>query len=221
VVSAAGHEVAGVAAGGDELLALVGRERACGRTADVAILDIQMPPGDQGGLVTARRLRERHPDVGLLLLSNYAESHYLTQFLAIGTESVGYRLKGRISGVDVLTDTLMRIGAGELVIEPVLARALVDRPDPRKSALSGLSGRELDVLRLMAEGRSNGGIAAELYLSAKAIEKHIANIFTKLDLPDGSAVHHRRVLAVLAYLEGAAGAPGEPHLAGDARTGWG
>jgi DNA-binding NarL/FixJ family response regulator len=102
--------------------------------------------------------------------------------------------------VQTLTDTLARISAGELVIEPVLARRLVDLPTRRTGPLASLSERELDVLRLMAEGRSNNGIATTLFLSAKAVEKHIASIFTKLGLPGGAAVHHRRVLAVLAYL---------------------
>ncbi|MCK9905142.1 LuxR family transcriptional regulator [Parafrankia colletiae] len=195
LLTAAGHEVVGCVPDGDALLALLD-----GNEADVAILDIRMPPGAEGGLLTARRVRERHPHVGLLLLSHYAESYYLTRFLEIGTDHIGYRLKDRIAGVQVLTDTLARIRAGELVIEPVLARQLVDRPTPRASSLAALSERELEVLRLMAEGRSNNGIATELFLSGKAVEKHIAGIFAKLGLTGDATVHHRRVLAVLRYL---------------------
>ncbi|WP_018637239.1 response regulator transcription factor [Parafrankia elaeagni] len=195
LLTTAGHEVVGCAVDGDGLLALLAAE-----TVDVAILDIRMPPGSEGGLTTARRIRQSYPEVGLLLLSHYAESHYLTRLLTVGTERVGYRLKDRIAGVQVLTDTITRIAAGELVLEPVLARQLVDRQTPRARPLAALTERELDVLRLMAEGRSNTGIAAALVLSGKAVEKHIANIFLKLGLPQDSTAHHRRVLAVLTYL---------------------
>jgi DNA-binding NarL/FixJ family response regulator len=196
LLQAAGHEVVASAAGGDEL-----RELLATTQADVAVLDIRMPPEPDGGLVTAERLREINPDIGLLFLSHYAESHYLMRILRIGTESIGYRLKEKIGSVGALSDTLARIEAGEIVIEPVLAKRLVDRPGAqRKDAVATLSERELDVLRLMAEGRSNGGIAAQLFVSAKAVEKHIASIFTKLDLHPDASVNHRRVLAVLRYL---------------------
>jgi DNA-binding NarL/FixJ family response regulator len=196
LLQAAGHEVVASAAGGDEL-----REMMATTQADVAVLDIRMPPEPDGGLVTAERLREINPDIGLLFLSHYAESHYLMRILRIGTESIGYRLKEKVGSVKALSDTLARIEAGEIVIEPVLARRLVDRPGAqRKDAVATLSERELDVLRLMAEGRSNGGIAAQLFVSAKAVEKHIASIFTKLDLHPDASVNHRRVLAVLRYL---------------------
>ena len=196
LLQAAGHEVVAVAAGGDEL-----RELLATTPADVAVLDIRMPPEPDGGLTTAERLREVNPEMGLLFLSHYAESHYLMRILRIGTESIGYRLKEKIGSVEALSDTLARIEAGEIVIEPVLAKRLVDRPGAqRKDAVATLSERELDVLRLMAEGRSNGGIAAQLFVSAKAVEKHIASIFTKLDLHPDASVNHRRVLAVLRYL---------------------
>src|SRR6478672_5828806 len=196
LLQAAGHEVVAVAAGGDEL-----RELLATTPADVAVLDIRMPPEPDGGLTTAERLREVNPEMGLLFLSHYAESHYLMRILRIGTESIGYRLKEKVGSVEALSDTLARIEAGEIVIEPVLAKRLVDRPGAqRKDAVATLSERELDVLRLMAEGRSNGGIAAQLFVSAKAVEKHIASIFTKLDLHPDASVNHRRVLAVLRYL---------------------
>ena len=117
-----------------------------------------MPPEPDGGLVTAERLRAAHPEIGLLFLSHYAESHYLMRILQIGTDSIGYRLKEKVGSVEVLTDTLTRIADGEIVIEPMLAKRLVERPrDERKSLVSALSEREIDVLRLMAEGRSNTG----------------------------------------------------------------
>lgn len=196
LLTAAGHTVVGGVEDGDRLLALLEKTRV-----DVAIMDIRMPPGLDGGLDTAARIRQRHPDVGMLLLSQHAEAHYLFRLLEIGTERIGYRLKDQVASVAVLADTLVRVAAGELVIEPVLAANLVDRSSAKETGqLTALSERELDVLRLMAEGRSNGGIAGELFLSIKSVEKHIASIFTKLGLSTEAAVHHRRVLAVLAYL---------------------
>jgi DNA-binding NarL/FixJ family response regulator len=197
LLQAAGHEVVGSTADGGSLAELLARE-----PADVAILDIRMPPEPDGGLVTAERLRAEHPDLGLLFLSHYAESHYLMRILQIGTERIGYRLKEKVGSVDVLSDTLGRIADGEIVIEPVLAKRLVERPrGERRGVIDQLSPRELDVLRLMAEGRSNAAIAGELYVTGKAVEKHIANIFDKLGLhAEDSGEHHRRVLAVLTYL---------------------
>jgi DNA-binding NarL/FixJ family response regulator len=196
LLDAAGHEVVGCTADGDGLVDLLS-----GLSADVAILDIRMPPEPDGGLTTAERLRAAHPDLGLLFLSHYAEAHYLMRILQIGTESIGYRLKEKIGSVDVLSDTLTRIQDGEIVIEPVLARRLVERPSSsRRNVVASLSQREVDVLRLMAEGRSNGGIASQLFVTQKAVEKHIANIFSKLGLHTDTAEHHRRVLAVLTYL---------------------
>jgi DNA-binding NarL/FixJ family response regulator len=197
LLKAAGHEVTGCFPDGDALIAAVATD-----PVDVAILDIRMPPGADGGLTTAARVRALRPDTGLLLLSHYAETHYLMRVLEIGAERIGYRLKERVAGVQVLGDTLDRIAAGEIVIEPVLARRLVQGgADHTGSALAALSERELDVLRLMAEGRANNAVAGELYISAKAVEKHVAAIFAKLGLPGDATVHHRRVLAVLAYLQ--------------------
>jgi DNA-binding NarL/FixJ family response regulator len=196
LLQAAGHEVVGCTADGDSLVELLATT-----PADVAILDIRMPPEPDGGLVTAERLRAAHPKMGLLFLSHYAESHYLMRILQIGTDAIGYRLKEKVGSVDVLSDTLTRIEAGEIVIEPVLAKRLIERPrGDKKGIIATLSERELDVLRLMAEGRSNNGIAAQLFVTPKAVEKHIANIFSKLNLHADTAEHHRRVLAVLTYV---------------------
>jgi DNA-binding NarL/FixJ family response regulator len=196
LLRAAGHEVVGSVADGDQLVALASAD-----PVDVAILDIRMPPEPDGGLSTAKRIRALRPETGLLLLSHYAETHYLMRVLEIGTERVGYRLKERIASVEVLSDTLTRIAAGEIVIEPVLAKRLVQRSAGREDGPVGkLTEREHDVLRLMAEGRSNNAIAGELFISSKAVEKHIASVFHKLDLPGDPTVHHRRVLAVLAFL---------------------
>ncbi|MBM7773684.1 DNA-binding NarL/FixJ family response regulator [Actinokineospora baliensis] len=195
LLRAAGHEVVGSVSDGDKLAALVATD-----PVDVAILDIRMPPEPDGGLATAERVRALRPETGLLLLSHYAETHYLMRVLEIGTEGVGYRLKEKVAGVQVLDDTLTRLASGEIVIEPSLAKRLVERPAGGDGPVGALSEREHDVLRLMAEGRTNNAIAKELFISAKAVEKHIAAIFTKLDLPGDPSVHHRRVLAVLAYL---------------------
>jgi DNA-binding NarL/FixJ family response regulator len=196
LLEAAGHEVVGCAADGDSIIDIL-----AGVPADVAILDIRMPPEPDGGLATAERLRATHPGLGLLFLSHYAETHYLMRVLRIGTESIGYRLKEKVGSVDVLSDTLTRIRDREIVIEPLLARRLVEQPSAnRRDVVASLSEREVSVLRLMAEGRANGGIAGQLFVTPKAVEKHIANIFTKLGLPSDAAEHHRRVLAVLTYL---------------------
>jgi DNA-binding NarL/FixJ family response regulator len=197
LLQAAGHEVVAVAAGGDEL-----RELLATTPADVAVLDIRMPPEPDGGLTTAERLREVNPEMGLLFLSHYAESHYLMRILRIGTESIGYRLKEKVGSVEVLSDTLTRIADGEIVIEPMLAKRLVERPRAeRKELVAALSERETDVLKLMAEGRSNGAIAAALVVTDGAVEKHVSSIFTKLGLTP-TDTDHRRVLAVLSYLDG-------------------
>lgn len=196
LLEAAGHEVVGCTADGDSLVRLLATE-----PADVAILDIRMPPEPDGGLPTAETLRAAHPKLGLLFLSHYAETHYLMRVLRIGTEAIGYRLKEKVGSVEVLSDTLTRIRDGEIVIEPVLAQRLVERPSSqRRDVVAGLSVRERQVLRLMAEGRSNIAIAGQLVVMPKAVEKHIANIFAKLGLPADAAEHHRRVLAVLTYL---------------------
>lgn len=196
LLEAAGHEVVGCVGDGDALLAIAATEQL-----DVAILDIRMPPEPDGGLVTAERLRARSPETGLLLLSHYAETHYLMRVLETGAERIGYRLKERVAGVRVLADTLDRIAAGEIVIEPTLAKRLVEAPaGGADNPLSSLTEREMDVLRLMAEGHANSAISKELYVSPKVVEKHTASIFTKLGLPRDQAMHHRRVLAVLAYL---------------------
>jgi DNA-binding NarL/FixJ family response regulator len=196
LLEAAGHDVVGCTGDGDSLVELL-----AGEPADVAILDIRMPPEPDGGLSTAERLRREHPGMGLLFLSHYAEAHYLMRILQIGTDAIGYRLKEKVGSVDVLTDTLTRISNGEIVIEPVLAKRLVERASGHKrDVVASLSERELDTLRLMAEGRSNNGIAAQMFVTPKAVEKHIANIFSKLGLQSDASEHHRRVLAVLTYL---------------------
>ena len=195
LLEATGHQVVGAVEDGDRLLQLLQFEQI-----DVAVLDIRMPPEPDGGLTTARRIRQLYPQTGLLLLSHYAEAHYLMRILEIGTEAIGYRLKDRISSADALRDTLVRIAAGEIVIEPAVAGRLVNQSAGRPDELASLTDRETAVLRLMAQGRSNAGIAREVFLSPKGVEKHVAAIFAKLGLPNDATSHHRRVLAVLTYL---------------------
>jgi DNA-binding NarL/FixJ family response regulator len=195
MLKATGYDVVGAVGDGDQMLDLLASE-----AVDVAVLDIRMPPEPDGGLTTARRIRQLYPKTGLLLLSHYAEAHYLMRILEIGTESIGYRLKDRIASADALRDTLIRVSTGEIVIEPAVAGRLVGQPAFQADELGSLTSREIMVLRLMAEGRSNSGIAREIFLSAKAIEKHVAAIFAKLGLPTDATSHHRRVLAVLTYL---------------------
>lgn len=196
LLEASGHEVVGCVSDGSAIVPLV-------RTTpvDVVVLDIRMPPEPHGGLDAARRIREADPEAGILLLSQYAEMDYLVQLLDISATGIGYRLKERIGSVSALSDTLTRIADGELVIEPALAAHWVRRmTGSRSTELSALTDRETDVLRLMAEGRSNTSIAGELFVSVKAVEKNTAAIFTKLGLTGNGGSHHRRVLAVLAYL---------------------
>jgi DNA-binding NarL/FixJ family response regulator len=197
LLKATGHHVVGAVAEGDSLVDLLATE-----PVDVAVLDIRMPPEPDGGLSTARRVRELYPQVGLLLLSHYAEAHYLMRILEIGTNGIGYRLKDRISSAGALRETLARVAAGEIVIESAVAERLIGHRANQSDEVSSLSDRETDVLRLMAEGRSNAGIAGELFLSIKAVEKNVTAIFVKLGLAQDATTQHRRVLAVLTYLRG-------------------
>jgi DNA-binding NarL/FixJ family response regulator len=189
-----GYTVVGKASNAPELL------RAVRLSApDVAVVDIKMPPSHtEEGLAAAQEIRAAHPDVGVLLLSHYVESVYAMRLLEEHPERVGYLLKQRVSDIAVLADALERIAQGECVIDPTIVSRLVRKPrehDP----LGELTDREREVLALIAEGRSNQAIGAQLYLSPKTVETHIRVIFRKLDLMQ-AADSHRRVLAVLAFL---------------------
>jgi DNA-binding NarL/FixJ family response regulator len=190
----AGFEVAGRCGDADALLRLVEARRP-----DVAIVDIRMPPnqGDDG-LLAAQEIRRRHPDVGVLVLSHYLDSRYAARLLEEVPERAGYLLKDRISEVAVIADALRRIDEGECVIDPTIVSRLVARKRAR-GPLDVLTGREREVLALVAEGRSNGAIGEQLFLSRKTVDAHISQIFLKLDLRE-SPEDHRRVLAVLAFL---------------------
>lgn len=190
----AGFEVAGKASDADELMRLVEL-----RKPDVAIVDIRMPPTHTDeGLIAADRIRAANPSVGVLVLSQYLESRYAMRLLEHYPERVGYLLKERISELAVLTDAIRRIGEGECVIDPTIVARLLNRQRER-GPFDDLSEREREVLSLMAEGHSNGGICHKLFLSPKTVEAHVRHIFQKLGLQE-TPEYHRRVLAVLTYL---------------------
>jgi DNA-binding NarL/FixJ family response regulator len=190
-----GFEVAGQAGDAEELLAVVDRERP-----DVAIVDIRMPPTHTDeGLRAARALRVRHPGMGILVLSQYVRPSYAVELLQDGAERVGYLLKDRVSDVGQLTESLRRVAEGGSVLDPSVVAQLVGRPRVGQNPLEGLSQREREVLGLMAEGRSNKAIAEELFITEHTVEKHVQNIFSKLEIP-ATTDDHRRVLAVLTFL---------------------
>lgn len=190
----AGFAVVGKAESAPELLRRVELTRP-----DVAIVDIKMPPTHTDeGVAAAQEIRRSHPTVGVLVLSQYLESRYALRLLEEAPERVGYLLKDRVSDIAVLADALKRIDEGECVIDPTIVTRLLKR-SREPSPLDELTEREREVLALMAEGRSNAAIARVLVVSEGAVEKHVRNIFTKLDLPPDEELN-RRVLAVLAFL---------------------
>jgi DNA-binding NarL/FixJ family response regulator len=166
---------------------------------DAVIVDIRMPPTHTDeGIAAAHRIRSAHPGIGVLVLSQYLESEYAMQLITDAPEHVGYLLKERVSDVAVVVDALRRVVEGECVVDPTIVSTLLRRPrDP--GPLDRLTSREVEVLGLMAEGRSNGAIAERLTMSPKTVEAHVRQILQKLDLQE-SADDHRRVLAVLQYL---------------------
>jgi DNA-binding NarL/FixJ family response regulator len=188
-----GYDVVGEATDADGLIELVRREQP-----DVAIVDIRMPPTHTTeGLDAARTIREELPQVAILVLSAHIEVEHAMDLLGAG-RGIGYVLKTRIGDIDELKDTLERIRSGGSVVDPALVAELVQARRAR-DPLEELTARERDVLALMAEGRSNGGIARVLWLAEGTVEKHVRHIFQKLQLPDAPD-DHRRVLAVIAFL---------------------
>ncbi len=194
----AGFEVVGLAGDADELCALVDRTKP-----DVAIVDIRMPPTHTDeGLRAAKQIRERWPQVGILVLSQYVQARYAVELLAHGTERVGYLLKDRVSDLGELSASVRRIGEGASVLDPAVVAQLVGQRRKGNTPLEELTDRELDVLALMAEGRSNKAIAERLFITEHTVEKHVKNIFATLRLPP-SDDDHRRVLAVVTFLNAA------------------
>jgi DNA-binding NarL/FixJ family response regulator len=188
-----GFEVVGAVTDGSALVTSVLLERP-----DVAIVDIRLPPTFRDeGVRAALTLRERAPDTGVLIVSQYVEPAYAAELLAEGRGGLGYLLKDRIMDVDDFVAAVRRVGSGGTALDPEVVAQLLGR---RGGQLDALSPREREVLGLMAEGRSNTAIATRLVVTVSAVEKHVANIFTKLRLPPSNE-DHRRVLAVLAYLQ--------------------
>lgn len=202
-----GHEVVAQAASAPELLAAVEAAHRMGDLPDVIITDVRMPPGmSDDGLAAAIRIRQQHPQVCILVLSQYVAAAYATELFGGqgpaaltaapgGAGGLGYLLKDRVSRVADFMRSLSIIAAGGVVVDPEVASRLIQG---QRSALDPLSARELEVLELMSQGLSNQQISDALYLSAGAVSKHVAGVFTKLGLAAGQ--DNRRVRAVLTYL---------------------
>jgi DNA-binding NarL/FixJ family response regulator len=194
VLTDAGLDVTGTAGDAGQLLKLVETSRP-----DVVLTDIRMPPDQTTeGLQAALEIRRRWPGTAVIVLSQHVETEHLFELLAGDPRGIGYVLKERVADVAQFTGAIRRVAAGESVIDPQVVSRLVARPR-RDSPLETLTERELAVLALMAEGRSNHAIAAQLYMSPKTVETHVGSLFAKLGLLP-AAEDHRRVLAVLTYL---------------------
>jgi DNA-binding NarL/FixJ family response regulator len=190
----AGFQVVGLASTGEEALAQVERNKP-----DVAIVDIRMPPTHSDeGLKAAQEIRSRHPDVGVLVLSQYVELGLAARLLAENAAGLGYLLKDRITDLDEFAAAIRRVGAGGSALDPAVVSQLLGRRRD-DDVLEHVTPREREVLALMAEGYSNQAIADRLVVTVRAVEKHVTSIFDKLGLPV-TTDSHRRVLAVLAFL---------------------
>jgi DNA-binding NarL/FixJ family response regulator len=194
VLAEAGLDVVAVAADASDLI-----RKTRAHKPDVVITDIQMPPdGTDDGLRAARQIRATQPGVAVLVLSQFLEDHYARELFADRPEGVGYLLKHRVGDVPSFIDAVRRVAAGGTALDPEVVARLVGRRR-RRSPIDALTPRDREVLALMAEGRSNRGIADALVVTVPAVERHVTGIFAKLRLPAG-AESHRRVLAVLQYL---------------------
>lgn len=190
----AGFDVVEAVPDGEQLLRAVAEH-----TPDVVVADVRMPPTHTDeGIRAALVIRKRWPDTAVLVLSQYVEERYATELLAGDTRGVGYLLKDRVADVDEFVAALRRVGDGGAALDPEVVSQLLLRG--RRRPLDRLTPREQEVLTLMAEGRSNGAIAAQLVVTDGAVEKHVSSIFSKLGLAPADT-DHRRVLAVLSYLD--------------------
>jgi DNA-binding NarL/FixJ family response regulator len=207
LLQASGAEVTASAASGPELLEAIGT-----KAPDAVIVDIRMPPSfTDEGIKTAAEVRRLHPHVGVLVLSTYAETSYASQLLETVPAGVGYLLKDNVTDVRTLMDSLARVAAGETVIDPTIVRRLLEK-NRTPSQIDRLNDRERAVLGQMAEGRSNVGIAKDLFLSPRTVEAHVTSIFIKLGL-DQAETDNNRVRAVLTFLRSAgAGSLARRHL---------
>jgi DNA-binding NarL/FixJ family response regulator len=189
-----GHDVVAAVGDAGALQAAVAAHKP-----DAAVIDVRMPPTyTEEGLRGAIAIRRDHPEVGILVFSQYVETRYAADLLATHPGGIGYLLKDRVANVAEFTDAIARVAAGGTALDPEVVAGLLNA-SRHASALGALTAREQGVLALMAEGRSNSAIAGRLAVSERAVEKHISNIFSKLGLPPSDS-DHRRVLAVLAYL---------------------
>jgi DNA-binding NarL/FixJ family response regulator len=190
----AGFDVVGQAGDAVDLRRKVGAHKP-----DVAVVDIQMPPTrTDDGLRAAIHIRSEHPDTRVLVLSQYVEERYAVDLIGECAEGVGYLLKDRVGDLDEFADAVRRVGEGGSVLDPEVVTRMLARPR-HENPMDELSPRERDVLELMAQGRSNQGIAEKLWITESAVEKHVTAIFEKLGL-ERDFEDHRRVLAVLAFL---------------------
>jgi DNA-binding NarL/FixJ family response regulator len=192
----AGIDVVAQAEDGEGLLRIVG-----GHKPDLAVVDVRLPPTfTDEGVRAAIEVRERHPGVGILILSQYVEPVYTAELLATGHGGIGYLLKERAGDLPAFLDAVQRVADGGTALDrEVVAELVKSRNAGGDGPLGAVSPRELEVLSLMAEGRTNAAIARALFVTQSAVEKHISNIFSKLDLP-ATDDDHRRVLAVLTFL---------------------
>jgi len=196
LLTESGIEVAGTSGNADKLLVLVDDD-----PPDVAIIDIRLPPTHTDeGMKAALKIRAGHPDVGVLVLSQYVEVGLAMQLLGDSAAGVGYLLKDRVSNVKEFMDAVARVADGGSAIDPTIVSALISK-QRKRDPLDRLTPREREVLALMAEGRSNQGIADRFVITLRAVEKYVSSIFSKLDLPTTGS-DSKRVLAVLLYLRG-------------------
>jgi DNA-binding NarL/FixJ family response regulator len=198
LLAEAGFEVVGQAGDAEEFL-----RKALAHRPDVAVVDIEMPPGrGADGLRAAQELRTSHPATGVLLLSSHYEDGYAMDLIGENPEGVGYLLKDRVGDVEVFIEAVGRVAAGGTALDPEVVGRMLGRRRSRGGPLEDLTAREREVLAQLAEGKSNLGIAEALVVTTAAVEKHITNIFQKLEI-DSTPTGHRRVLAARAYLRDA------------------